>query len=109
MAKPQPQPPTHPGEILRLEMPRLFPDDNLRVRTLAEMLDITMGQLNDFLAGKTDVSPLLALRLGRVVGPSREWWMDRQRDYALAKAERPIRGQIAALKPLPASRRMKAD
>jgi len=109
MAKPPPpQAPSHPGEILRLEMPRLFPDDKLRVRTLAEMLEITLDQLTDFTAGKTDVTPVLALKLGRVVGPSREWWMDRQRDYALAKAERPIQGQIAALKPLPPSRRMKA-
>lgn len=90
-------------------MPRLFPDDKLALRTLAERLDVTMEQLQDFLRGRTDLTPLLALKLGRVVGPSAHWWMDRHRDYVLAKAERPVQGRIAALSPLPAARRLKED
>lgn len=96
--------PIHPGEHLRLEMPRLLPNDDLARRTLAQHLDVTIDQLADLLAGKTNITPVWALRLGRVIGPSREFWMDMQRDYDLWKAEQRLQGQIAALTPLKSRR-----
>jgi antitoxin HigA-1 len=68
--------PTPPGWLIRefLEDEAL----NLTQGELATALGIGRQNLNTILNGKRAVTPLMAMRLERVLGPSKEMWLNLQ-------------------------------
>jgi addiction module HigA family antidote len=92
---PKNRPPTHPGEILKHDF-RL-------------PLDMTQGQMAKALGigrdnyvrienGHRNISPLMALRLSKVLGTTVDVWMNMQMAVDLWKAER-NHPEIKKLKP----------
>ena len=67
--------PPHPGELI--EGVYLEPC-GLSIRQVAERLDVSASTLQRLIAGKSRVSPDMALRLSRVLGRSAESWLTLQ-------------------------------
>ncbi len=72
--------PTHPGEILKEDV---FPALKLNASRAAEMLDISRQYMGDILNGKKPMTPLLCLKIGKLVGNEPEMWMNMQAKYNL--------------------------
>ena len=64
--------PPHPGEFI--EGVYLEPC-GLSIRQLAKRLDVSASTLQRLIAGKSRVSPDMALRLSRVLGRSADSWL----------------------------------
>ena len=84
-------PPIHPGEILRDEF--LEPMD-ISVYKLAKALKVSRPRLNDLVLGRRSVSTDTALRLGRYLGTSPEFWLALQTRYDLDAAAPMLRPLI---------------
>ncbi len=84
-------PPIHPGEILRDEF--LEPMD-ISVYKLAKALKVSRPRLNDLVLGRRSVSTDTALRLGRYLGTSPEFWLALQTRYDLDTAAPMLRPLI---------------
>lgn len=91
--------PTHPGEILREDV---IPALRMSKVLVAKALRVSRQTLHDLLAARQGVTPLLALKLERVVGGSAEMWMNLQRDYDLSIVRRDKATEIAATEKLAA-------
>jgi antitoxin HigA-1 len=90
--------PTHPGEVLRLDM---LPSLGLTQTELAERLGITRHRLNEILHGRRSVTPDTAMRLARVLGTGPEVWLGMQQACDLWEAlHSPVAKEIAKLRPL---------
>ena len=77
---PRVQPPTHPGEMLLHEF--LIPL-GVSQSALAVRLGISFPRLNEIVRGKCAVTPDTALRLGRVLRMSADFWLGLQQDWDL--------------------------
>jgi addiction module HigA family antidote len=77
-------PPMHPGELLREEiLPALD-----RPRTeIARLLGVSRQTLYDVLKEKQPVTPVMALRLGKLCGNGPDLWLNLQRRYDLHQAQ----------------------
>lgn len=84
--------PTHPGEILREDV---IPALRMSKVMVAKALRVSRQTLHDLLSAKQGVTPLLALKLERVVGGSAEMWMNLQRDHDLSIVRRDKAAEIA--------------
>ncbi|MGB3471648.1 MAG: HigA family addiction module antitoxin [Erythrobacter sp.] len=73
--------PMHPGELLREDV---IPGSGLSKTAFAQRLGISREALHNVLSGKSSVSTILALKLGRLLGTSPEIWLNMQRQYDLA-------------------------
>ena len=87
--------PLHPGEFI--EGVYLEPC-GLSIRQLAERLDVSASTLQRLIAGKSRVSPDMALRLSRVLGRSAESWLTLQDSHDLWQARQRL--DLSALTPL---------
>ena len=88
--------PPHPGEFISEVY--LEPND-LSVRELAGVLDVSPSTLSRLLNGATAVSPVMALRLSKALGRSPDSWLAMQSNYDLWHARRKVKlGKIAKLK-----------
>jgi len=74
--------PPHPGLGLRDDFEAL----GLSVAQAAEALGISRSQLHRVVAGKSDISAELALRLEIVIGSTTEAWLRQQASYNAAQA-----------------------
>ncbi|WP_293676543.1 HigA family addiction module antitoxin [uncultured Phenylobacterium sp.] len=93
--------PNHPGEILRLTvLPSLLTERDMPKGAFAERLGVSYDVLDNLVSGKTNMTPSLALRLGRVLGNEPQFWMNLQANYDLWKAEAAMGEHLAALKPV---------
>ena len=72
--------PTHPGELLREE---IIPASKLAVIAVAERLGVSRQALHAVLAGRSGVSPEMALRLARLFGTSPQMWLNMQANHDL--------------------------
>jgi len=79
------RPPTHPGEILREDV---LPALNLSVTAAARELRVTRQTLHRVLAGKSGISPEMAVRLGRFCDNGPGLWLRMQQAYDLWHAEK---------------------
>jgi addiction module HigA family antidote len=79
--------PTHPGEILREDV---IPALGRPKTEIARLLGISRQTLYDILDEKQPVTPMMALRIGKLLGTSPESWLNMQRDYDLRQAEEEI-------------------
>lgn len=75
--------PMHPGAFIKqvyIEQLKISSDE------LAHRLKISINQVSNLLSGKSDISPVLALALSRVLGRSPESWLIMQNNFDLWQA-----------------------
>ena len=77
--------PTHPGEVLREDV---LPALGLSISEAARQLRISRQTLHRILAGRSAVTPEMAVRLGRFCGNGPGLWLRMQEAYDLFNAER---------------------
>lgn len=95
---PRQRPPIHPGEMLLEEFLKPL---GVSQSAFAIRLEISFPRLNEIIRGKRGVSPDTALRLGRVLGTSADFWLGLQQDWDLWHAMRGKKAaEIAELEPL---------
>ena len=93
------EPPLHPGEMLLEEFLRPL---ELSQTMFAERLRVPLQRLHDLVRGRRGVTPDTALRLGRALGTTPEFWLRLQESWDLWHAAHgPAAGEIAAIEPLP--------
>ena len=73
----------HPGRILRREMTAR----KLSANRLALELGVPSGRVTDIVNGKRGITADTALRLGRRLGTSAQFWMNLQTRHDLIVAE----------------------
>ena len=88
--------PTHPGEVLREDV---LPALGLSISEAARQLRISRQTLHRILAGRSAVTPEMAVRLGRFCGNGPGLWLRMQEAYDLFNAERRL---VKELEKIPA-------
>ncbi|MBS7543797.1 HigA family addiction module antitoxin [Ancylobacter oerskovii] len=91
-----PQPPIHPGEILREEF--LLPL-NLSPYAVARAVHVPRTRIERLAREQTSVTADTALRLGRLFGTGPEFWMNLQAAHDLGRAERAA-ADVVDIRPL---------
>ncbi len=86
--------PMHPGELLRED---ILPAVGRPKTEVARLLGISRQTLHDIVAERQPVTPVMALRLAKLLGSTPEHWLNMQRNYDLAVAERNMAAQLAAI------------
>jgi antitoxin HigA-1 len=89
--------PIHPGEFLS----EILEELGLSQAAFAKAVGVSAMRIFHVVKGKRPVTAELALRLGRVLGQSSEYWLNLQRAYDLATAQEAIGCEIKSLRPLP--------
>jgi addiction module HigA family antidote len=92
--------PMHPGEVLREDV---LPTLGKSKTEIARLLGISRQTLYDILDEKQPVTPGMALRIGKLLGNGPELWINLQRAYDLAVAERKLAGEIKRIPTLSAA------
>ncbi|MBA2277283.1 MAG: HigA family addiction module antidote protein [Chloroflexia bacterium] len=79
--------PIHPGEILAEDV---LAELGMNANLLGEALGVAPNRISEILRGRRSITPDTALRLGRWLGSSAEFWLDLQQAYDLevTRAER---------------------
>ena len=77
-------PPMHPGELLREE---ILPALDRPKTEIAKLLGVSRQALYDVLTEKQPVTPVMALRLGKLCGNGPDLWLNLQKRYDLHLAE----------------------
>jgi addiction module HigA family antidote len=83
--------PTHPGELLREDV---LPALKIQRGAFAEYLGVSRQMLHSILTEKADVSPEMAVRLGKVLGNGPLVWLRMQEAVDLWKAQQKLADQI---------------
>src|SRR5437588_10641745 len=87
-------PPMHPGELLREE---ILPALNRPKTEITKLLGVSRQTLYDILEEKQPVTPMMALRLGKLCGNGPDLWLNLQKRYDLQRAKQPPGGKINAI------------
>ena len=90
----------HPGELLREEV---VPALARSVGEIAGLLGISRQALHAILTERAEVTPLMALKLGKLCGNGPDLWMSLQVRYDLARFGAAKRDEIAAVPTLNAA------
>ena len=77
--------PTHPGEMLLGEF---LEPMGLSQRGLADGIVVPYQRINELVNGRRGVSPATALRLGKLLGTSADFWLNLQQRWDLYHATR---------------------
>ncbi len=85
------RPPIHPGEILAAD---ILPALDMPVAAAARHLGVTRQALHRVLAGKSAVSPEMALRIGKFCGNGPDVWLRMQAAFDLWHASRRFTDEI---------------
>ena len=80
-------PPMHPGELIRED---LLPALGVSKTELARSLDISRQTLYDILNERQPVTAEMAVRFGKLFGNGARFWVNMQRAFDLAIAERNV-------------------
>ena len=80
--------PPHPGELIYRTYIERY--DSVTATSVARMLGVSKSTFSRLLAGKSDISPEMAVRLSAVLGRSAESWMAVQGNYDLWKARKSV-------------------
>ncbi len=90
--------PIHPGEILAED---ILAELGMNANQVAEALGVPANRISEILRGRRSITADTALRLGRWLGSSPQFWMNLQRSYDLEVAEmeagEAIRKQVTPL------------
>lgn len=87
--------PTHPGALLR---DVVLPAVDMSVSRAAEHMEITRQTLHRILAGKSAVTPAMALRLGKFCGNGPNLWLGMQNLHDLWHEERALKETLGRIK-----------
>jgi addiction module HigA family antidote len=85
------RPPTYPGAILRDDV---LPALELSVSEAARQLRVTRQTFHRVLAGKSGVSPEMAVRLGKFCGNGPGLWLRMQQNFDLWHAEKSLQDEL---------------
>jgi len=85
------RPPIHPGVILSEDV---LPALRMGVSEAARHLRVTRQTLHRIIAGRTAVTPEMAVRLGKFCGNGPELWLRMQEQYDLWQARRKLKHEI---------------
>ena len=90
--------PIHPGEILAED---ILAELGMNANQVAAALGVPANRISEILRGRRSITADTALRLGRWLGSSPQFWMNLQRSYDLEVAEmeagEAIRKQVTPL------------
>ena len=87
-------PPMHPGELLREEV---LPALDRPKTEVAKLLGVSRQTLYDILDEKQPVTPVMALRLGKLCGNGPDLWLNLQKRYDLKRAEQELGEKINSI------------
>jgi addiction module HigA family antidote len=87
--------PTHPGEVLREDV---LPALGMGVTDAARAMKISRQTLHRVLAGKSAITPEMALRIGKFCGNGPGVWLRMQEAHDLWHAQRAIARELAGIK-----------
>lgn len=87
-------PPMHPGALLREE---ILPALERPKTEIAKLLGVSRQTLYDILEERQPVTPMMALRLGKLCGNGPDLWLNLQKRYDLQRAERALGEKIKAI------------
>jgi len=87
-------PPMHPGELLREE---ILPALKRSKTEIARLLDVSRQTIYDILDEKQPVTPVMALRLGKLCGNGPDLWLNLQKRYDLHRAKRELGQKINSI------------
>jgi addiction module HigA family antidote len=93
-------PPVHPGELLREDV---LPALGRPKAEIARLLGVSRQTLYDILAEKQPITPGMALRIGKLCGNGPDLWINMQRAFDLAVAEKELAGEIEKIPTLTAA------
>ena len=83
--------PMHPGEMLRDEvLPALKRDKS----EIADLLGVSRQTLYEILQERQQVTPDMALRLGKLCGNGPDLWLNLQRKFDLHQAEKRLHEKL---------------
>ncbi len=80
--------PPHPGGMI--DRTYIEPFSEVTAASISRELGVSKSTFSRLLAGKSDITPEMALRLSAVLGRSAESWLLMQDNYDLWKARRVI-------------------
>jgi len=80
--------PIHPGELVKA----CLDDLGLSVAEAARSLGITRQQLYNVVAGRSNVTPEMAIRFEKALGSTAETWLQMQMNYDLVKMRKRAAG-----------------
>jgi len=80
----RPEPPEHPGEVLRVYMTAFRISQN----ALARAMGVSARRINEIVHGKRAISAETALGLGELIGPSAQHWLALQAEFDLESARK---------------------
>jgi addiction module HigA family antidote len=89
-------PPIHPGEFLRETLQEL----GLTQAAFADALGVSPMRVSHLLKGDRPVSAEMALRLGRALGQTPQYWLNLQSGYDLKIAQAELQDSLNAVRPL---------
>src|ERR1700736_6313864 len=87
-------PPMHPGELLREE---ILPALDRSKAEIAKLLGVLRQTLYDILEERQPVTPVMALRLGKLCGNGPDLWLHLQKRYDLQRADQQFGEKIKAI------------
>ena len=91
--------PLHPGEVLREEF--MLPLD-LTAYAVAKACRVPRTRIERIAREESGITADTALRLGKFLGTSAEFWLGLQDDYDLECAKRDLRDTLEAIEPVAA-------
>ena len=76
--------PPHPGELIGDTLAEL----NIPVTEAARGLGITRQQLHNVIAGRSGITPEMAVKLEKAIGSTADTWLRMQMHYDLARVRK---------------------
>lgn len=92
-------PAIHPGEFLRETLEEL----GLTQAALADAIGVSPMRVSHLLRGDRPVTAELALRLGRALGQTPQYWLNLQTTYDLKVAQTEMKSDLLAVRKLAAA------
>ncbi len=86
--------PIHPGVILSEDV---LPALRMSVSAAARHLRVTRQTLHRIIAGRTAITPEMAVRLGKFCGNGPELWLRMQEEHDLWRARQKLKREIAKI------------
>jgi addiction module HigA family antidote len=88
------RPPIHPGVLLSEDV---LPALRMSVSAAARHLRVSRQTLHRIIAGRTAITPEMAVRLGKFCGNGPELWLRMQTQYDLWQARQKLRDEIGKI------------